>query len=67
MSIEIIWPWRMVGQFEDGEEIYVNGWSEEDCMGKLGNLEDEHGPLTFWSGATDENYCAGELIPEEDD
>lgn len=67
MKIEIIWPWKMYGEYEDGEGLYVYGHSEEDCMEKLCDKEEEHGSLVFYTGVTDEEYCAGERIPDEDE
>ena len=55
-------PWKMVGQFSDGEEVIVCGNSEEDCMGKLVDLEEKHGSLTWYSGYCDEDYECGEYI-----
>ena len=58
-------PWKMVGRFEDDEEIVVGGNSEEDCMEKLIELEDKHGRLTWYSGYCDDDYANGEYIGRE--
>lgn len=65
MSIKVHWPWKMVGRFEDDEEITVGGFSEDDCMKQLIDRMDEHGELTWYSGVTDEDYAAGEYIGQE--
>ena len=43
MSIELLYPWKMIGRYEDGQEIIVNGNDEEDCMYKLCSLQEKHG------------------------
>ena len=58
-------PWKMAGQYSDGEEITVCGNSEEDCMESLIDLEEKHGSLTWYSGVTDEDYQFGEYIGRE--
>lgn len=63
--INVLWHWKMVGEFADGEEIYVGGHDEEDCMNKLFELQESHGELTWYSGVCDEDYVAGEYIGEE--
>lgn len=59
---QICWPWKMVGRYADEEEIEVGGFSEEDCMTKLIDLQEKHGELTWYSGVTDEDYQFGEYI-----
>lgn len=61
----LCFPWKMVGQYTDGQEIAVSGFSEEDCMAKLIALAEKHGDLTWYSGVTDENYASGEYIGRE--
>lgn len=63
--MNILWPWKMVGTYTDGEEITVGGSSEENCMEQLIDLEEKHGPLTWYSGVTDEDYQFGEYIGAE--
>lgn len=62
MRLNIMWPWKMVATYADGEEIEVGGHSEEDCMEKLCDLEEKHGDMTWYSGVTDEDYQSGEYI-----
>lgn len=54
-------PFRMLGRFEDGEEIFVGGLNEADCMRKLISIHDNraHGELRFYTAVTDENYQDG--------
>lgn len=42
----ILEPWRMCGEYEDGFDVTVGGGSEEDCMNLLADLESKHGKLT---------------------
>lgn len=60
-----IGKWKMVGRYADDEEIYVDGYNEEDCMCKLIDLQKQHGELTWYSGVNDEDYYDGEYIGEE--
>ena len=50
----ILEPWRMCGEYEDGFDVTVGGGSEEDCMNLLADLESKH-----------EDYEAGEYIGRE--
>ena len=61
----ILYPWKMVGQYEDGEEIEVGGSDESDCMCSLIDLQEKHGELVWYSGFSDEDYQAGEYIGRE--
>lgn len=63
--IKIIYPYKMVGEYTDGEEIFVGGFDEEDCMYKLIHKQESHGKLTWYSGVTDDDYIDGELRYEE--
>lgn len=65
MKITIIYPWKMVGRYADGEEITVGGFDEEDCMNKLFELMEKHGNLEWYSGYSDEDYVAGEYVGRE--
>lgn len=64
-AMNIVWPWKMVGRYTDGEEITVCGYSEDDCMNKLISLMEKHGDLTWYSGVSDEDYADGEYIGAE--
>lgn len=63
--MKICYPWIMVGRYADNEEITVGGYSEEDCMERLVDLEEKHGELTWYSGVSDEDYVAGEYVGHE--
>ena len=65
MSIKLLYPWKMIGRYEDGQEIIVNGNDEEDCMGKLVDLQKKHGELNWYSGYSDEDYANGEYIGKD--
>ena len=38
MNINFVYPWKMVGRYEDDYEAEVGGNNEEDCMEKLIDL-----------------------------
>lgn len=57
--MKILWPFKMVGIYEDDYEAEVGGFDEEDCMYKLISLMDKHGQLTWYSGYCDEDYVDG--------
>ena len=61
----IIYPWVMIGEYEDEEKIHVGGFSEEDCMYKLIALQEKHGKLIWYSGLCNEDYIYGEYIGRE--
>lgn len=65
MSINICYPWKMVGRYADDYEAEVGGSNEEDCMEKLIDLQEQHGSLEWYSGFSDEDYVAGEYIGRE--
>lgn len=65
MSNKLCYPWKMVGRYEDDYETEVGGNNEEDCMGKLIDLQEKHGNLVWYSGLCDEDYEAGEYIGME--
>ena len=65
MAVNILYPWKMIGRFEDNKEITVGGFDEEDCMYKLCKLQKSHGNMTWYGGFSDENYEAGEYIGKE--
>lgn len=60
-----LWPWKMVGTYEDDYEAEVGGEDEADCMYKLIELTEKHGDLTWYSGFSDEDYADGEYIGRE--
>ena len=62
MTMEIITPWKMIAKYADGEEIYVGGQDEEDCMYKLIAKQEKHGELVWYSGVCDDNYVCGEYV-----
>lgn len=61
----ILEPWRICGEYEDGFSVTVGGNDEEDCMVMLIDLTEDHGELTWYSGYSDEDYEAGEYIGRE--
>lgn len=65
MKIQIIWPWKMVGRYADGEELVIGAYDEAGCMTKLIELQETHGDLEWYSGYSDEDYEAGEYIGRE--
>lgn len=60
-----IWPWKMIGEYADGEQVTVGGSNEEDCMTKLADLQEKHGALTWYTGVCDEDYECGKYIGAE--
>lgn len=63
--MKVLYPWKMVGQYVDGQEITVGGNDEDDCMYKLCKLQEKHGKMTWYSGYSDEDYVDGEYIGSE--
>lgn len=63
--MNIVYPWKMMGRYEDDYEAEVCGMDEEDCMCKLIDLQEQHGGLVWYSGYSDEDYEAGEYIGRE--
>lgn len=63
--MKVLYPWKMVGQYVDGQEITVGGNDEDDCMYKLYRLQEKHGKMTWYSGYSDEDYVDGEYIGSE--
>lgn len=57
--------WKIFGEYADGFETVCGGGSEESAMYRLIELIDIHGDLVFYTGVTDEDYCAGEYIGRE--
>ena len=60
--MKILTPFKMVGRYADGAEIYKGGSNEEDCMYKLLSMVDEHGKLEWYSAVNDEDYIDGEYV-----
>ena len=60
--MKILTPFKMVGRYADGTEIYKGGSNEEDCMYKLLAMVDEHGKLEWYSAVNDEDYIDGEYV-----
>lgn len=63
--MKVLYPWKMVGQYADGQEITVGGNDEDDCMYKLCELQEKHGKMTWYSDYSDEDYVDGEYIGSE--
>lgn len=61
-SVRILFPWEVEGEFADGYRYTAKGDSEAECVEKLGDMQDKHGELVWYSGTTDEYYDAGRLI-----
>lgn len=59
---QLIFPFLVEGEFADGYTCEVGGDSEAECIEKLGNMQDKHGELVWYSGVTDENYEFGKSI-----
>lgn len=59
--------WKMVGRYADDEEIYVDGYSEEDCVCQLIDLQKDHGELEWYSGVNGDGYIDGEYVGEDED
>jgi len=62
MGINILYPYKMVGRYEDGFEIEVGGNDEGDCIWYLDKYSENHGELVWYSGVCDDYYIDGELI-----
>lgn len=54
--MSILTPFKMIGRYEDGEEIIVGGSDEADCMCELIDLQEKHGKLVWYSEMCDEDY-----------
>lgn len=60
-----IHPWKMIGRYEDGEEIIVGGRNAADCTQKLIALEQQHGESVSISDVSDDCYDRGRYIGKE--
>ena len=49
----------------NGEKISIAYLDEEDCMGKMMDLQEKHGEIIWYSGLCDEDYVAGQYIGRE--
>lgn len=58
-------PWKMIGRYEDGEEVIVGGSDAEDCTRKLLALEQLHGGNVSICGVSDDCYEHGRYIGKE--
>ena len=65
-NIQMLWPFRMYGEYEDGYSTTVGGNDEDDCIDRLIQMSDKHGDLTFYTGVDDELYDNGERIDDID-
>ena len=65
-NVQLLWPFMMYGEYEDGFSAYVGGYDEYDCMSKLIKMHDsrDHGDLVFYTGVNDEDYIDGERVTE---
>ena len=61
----ILYPWKMVGSYEDDYSSDVGGENEHDCIYKLIILQKFHGKLVWYSGFCDEDYVNGEYVGRE--
>lgn len=61
----IVYPWVMIGEYEDDKRIYARGFSEDECMCKLIGLQEKHGKLIWYSGLCNDDYMYGEYIGRE--
>lgn len=58
-------PWKMIGRYEDGEEVIVGGSDAEDCTRKLLALEQLHGGNVSICKVSDDCYEHGRYIGKE--
>lgn len=62
MNNEFIYPWIMIGAYEDDFLVGVGGSDEADCLKQLIDLQKEHGTIISYVGLTDEEYSDGEYV-----
>lgn len=62
-----MYPFKMIGRYEDDDEEIVGGDDENDCMYKLIELQDVHGNLVWYSTYYDEDYIDGYYIGDIDE
>lgn len=61
-------PFAEYVRFGDGFETIMMGNSEADCVESAVNrYGDEHGDVTWYSGADNDYYSNGELIVSDED
>lgn len=65
MEVKVVYPFKMIGRYEDGSEVIVGDDNEEKCMCKLCGLEDKYGSLIWYSCYCDEDYVDGEYVGSE--
>ena len=63
-AVNVIRPWKLYAEFEDGHSQEFGGYDEDDCMAKMIQMHNsgKHGDAVFYTGVTDECYEAGERI-----
>lgn len=52
----ILSNYAVKGIFADGYECIRGGRNEAECMKELGNMQDKHGELIWYSNITDEEF-----------
>ena len=62
-----MYPFKMIGRYEDDDEEIVGGDDENDCMYKLIELQDVYGNLVWYSTYYDEDYVDGYYIGDIDE
>lgn len=65
MTMQILYPFIFLAEYEDGTSLRFYGNNEEDCMYKVTEAIEEHGDCVWYSGYNDEDYVAGEYIGRE--
>ena len=63
--MKLLWPYKLCVRFKDDYEVVINGNSDEDCICKMGDMQDIHGEVTWYSGYCDEDYVDGEYVGRE--
>lgn len=62
--MKLLYPWKVWGRYEDDYETIADGFSEQECVEALANLEG-HGELVNYGGLCDDDYVDGEYIGRE--
>lgn len=62
--MKILYPWCVVGEYEDGTRIEMGGNSFGECIGRLCDREPKYGRLVWYGGLNDWDlgYVDGERI-----
>lgn len=63
-GFRILTPYQVEGEFADGFRYTAQGNSEAECVETLGDMQDKHGELVWYSGSEDEYYTTGRLRRE---